>query len=668
MAVQTSPTSSASPVCVSDMLYTNFFDISEPYIHIAAESPSDRSLTASYERLDDIPIREDIVHPNGIPFPHQRTPHTSDAKSNPNDRTPIESPPKGLPDVHIVHTSERNRDAEINSESQSASAPPSPPRGPADLRLSVSTVSLSHPRRDHRYSSDRDRDRDRTRRRHTYDSHHDRPRRSGGGRRHTNSSSKPHREFERILLSVSAHSKDMRQVLRSALDQLEESRSRATRAERLALELTQRSREANDERLSVVRQGGATREELGMYKIQLTNAQAEIARAQEMLKVHEEMRRDAEATAARARDTARKLEQDRLVRLAREEGRKLGFREGLRAGKRVGFYDGREEGYNEERRRRPNRVDEDDRDISDEEQAFVGDSGAEEPMYEGYPPYHDPMPAETDPPGLNDREVPSQNDLTVPGPSNSEVLDNVQTLPQSPPPRPRRYTPRRQDSRSGSDSTSTLPLAARDINPNNLGALTRAPRLPTPNIPSPIPEVVNTEPSSSRTPSQRGSGYIDEHVPNVQRSSSSRSHRSHRSHRDDRDATPVPGPSHSSHPILAPITPESMVGYNEDQQGGYVRGPPPHPPPPAMVNDRGNPGSTPGPRMTSLRRNSVNEAAQDGAEESSGDDSENMETARRTLVKQDIADYIRGDGADQERRMAAHRVRSFFCSCFLCTQ
>lgn len=569
--------------------------------------------------------------------------------------SPLESPPKGLPDEHIKH----HRRSEVNS-SESASAPPSPPRGPADLRLSVSTLSLSHPRHGQRYSSDRDRDRDRdrSRRRHTYDSRHDRQ--SGGsghgGRRHTTSSSKAkqYRELERILLSVSSHSKDMRQILTVSLNQLEESRARATRGQRLALELTQRTREADDERLSAVQQGGATREELGMYKVQLANAQAQLDRAQERLKLHEEQRRDAEAAAARARDTARKLEQDRLIWRAREEGRRLGFREGIRAGKRVGFYDGREEGYNEERRRRPIRVVDDDRDIPDEELVMVDDGGEDE-EYDGYPIYHDPIPEETGPPGLNDPAVPSENDLTVPGPANSEILDNIHTLPQSPPSHPRRYTARRRASGSGSDSatsTTTLPVAPRDFDPNNLSAQTRAPRLPKPNIPSPIPEVVNTEPSSSRTPSRRGSGFVDEDSPNVYRASSQRSHRS------DRSAPPIPAPSDTSQPIPVPITPESMVGYDDEQQGGYVRGPPPHPPPPVVVvNDRANAGSTPGPRMAPLRR----EYAEVAAGDMSGDESVSRPRDRRRVDQQDIADYIRGDGADEERRRAAERVR---LSCF----
>lgn len=516
----------------------------------------------------------------------------------------------------------------------------------------MSSLSLRRPSRHH---SDRDRDYDRSFRRHTYDSHgHERSRRSGGGRRHTNSSSKPYREFEKILLSVSAQAKDMRQVLRSALDQLEESRSRATRAERLALELTQRSREANDERLTVVRQGGTTREELGMYKVQLSNAQAQIARAQETLKVHEERRKDAEAAAARARDTARKLEQERLVRLAREEGRKQGFREGLRAGRRVGFYDGREEGYNEERRRRPVQTADDDLGILEEEADLVG---AGEDVYDGSLPYHDPEPAEPGPLTLNNPEILSQNDLTVPGSANSEILNTIQTLPQSPPFERQRHTPRRQNSGgSGSDSTTTLPIAPRD-----LVAHPRAPRLPTPNIPSPIPEVINTEPSSSRTQSRRGSEFIDENDANVYRTPSQRSQRSYRSQRprpEGHDVAPAAAPLYARQSIPAPITPESMVGYNDGQQGGFVPGPTPHaaPPPPAVVDERVNAGSTPGPRLAPLRQGSVNVAVQDAGDRSSTDGFERRMSDRRTQVQQNIADHIRGDDAGHERKIATHRV------------
>lgn len=99
-----------------------------------------------------------------------------------------------------------------------------------------------------------------------------------------------------------------------------------------------------------------------------------------------------------------------------------------------------------------------------------------------------------------------------------------------------------------------------------------------------------------------------------------------------------------------------MVGY-DDQEGGYVRGPPPHPSPSVVVNDRANAGSTPGPRMAPLRREYAEVAASDGGDPS-GDESVRRTRSGRRIDMQDVADYIRGDGANEERRAAAARVCS----------
>jgi hypothetical protein len=89
------------------------------------------------------------------------------------------------------------------------------------------------------------------------------------------------------------------------------------------------------------------KEELRLYKLQLENAQKEINKAQDILQTVEEQRDDAEASAARARDTARKLNEARLVEQAREEGRRLGFEEGIRRGRELGFDDGRNLNYDD---------------------------------------------------------------------------------------------------------------------------------------------------------------------------------------------------------------------------------------------------------------------------------------------------------------------------------
>ena len=103
------------------------------------------------------------------------------------------------------------------------------------------------------------------------------------------------------------------------------------------------------------------REELAMYKLQLDTAQKEILRAQDILRALEAQRDEAEASAARARTTARTLNERHLVRAAREEGRRVGFEEGIRRARHVNFDDG---GYDDDdersARRRTIHVDMDD--------------------------------------------------------------------------------------------------------------------------------------------------------------------------------------------------------------------------------------------------------------------------------------------------------------------
>ena len=148
-----------------------------------------------------------------------------------------------------------------------------------------------------------------------------------------------HRELAHMLSISSRDTKELRRGLNSAFDKLDQSRSRASRAEKLALEMLLRVREAEEERTTAMRQASTVREELGKYKALLDNAHGEIRRAQQMLQDQEQLRYDAEASAARARDNARQMKQKRLIELAREQGRKMGFNEGVQAGQRIGYHE-----------------------------------------------------------------------------------------------------------------------------------------------------------------------------------------------------------------------------------------------------------------------------------------------------------------------------------------
>lgn len=67
-----------------------------------------------------------------------------------------------------------------------------------------------------------------------------------------------------------------------------------------------------------------------LYKIQLDIAQREIYRAQEVVKVLDKQRQDAEHAAAKARSKVRQFRDEQLIQMARDEGRRLGIIEGMR--------------------------------------------------------------------------------------------------------------------------------------------------------------------------------------------------------------------------------------------------------------------------------------------------------------------------------------------------
>ena len=95
-----------------------------------------------------------------------------------------------------------------------------------------------------------------------------------------------------------------------------------------------------------------------------------------------------EASAARARDTARKLNEARLVEQAREEGRRLGFEEGIRRGRDMGFDEGRNIGYEDGRTEmRGIATQALDRILGDEEVTYEGEQGRVGTPA-GSPPHH----------------------------------------------------------------------------------------------------------------------------------------------------------------------------------------------------------------------------------------------------------------------------------------
>ncbi|KAH9045441.1 hypothetical protein EDB85DRAFT_1906628 [Lactarius pseudohatsudake] len=312
--------------------------------------------------------------------------------------------------------------------------------------------------------------------------------------RHHGRHSHMHRDFAHMLSVSARDAKELRRGLDAAYNKLDQSRERASHAEKLALDMLLRVREAEEERERAMREASAVREELGRYKALLDSAHKDIRRGQSLLQDQEHLRYEAEAAAARARDTARQMKQRRLIELAREQGRKMGYDEGVQAGQRIGYYDGQSPG--------------DDTKVYFNEgprfHEFFDESNYRLDNFDRPPPVQ-PNPSSTNDPG-----VPLAPQATHPPYTNSQAqYDGVPAIPHntSTPPSEVPYTtPLMRVSRppsTGSSSTTTLPVA-----PVPLRAMSRAP----PTMPT-IPEVASTEVgSTSWSRSQRDSPRMHGHI------------------------------------------------------------------------------------------------------------------------------------------------------------
>ena len=383
---------------------------------------------------------------------------------------PSERDASSIRDEHIPTSPAQA--AEQPPDSSSSHAPDTTHDPQPDNRLSVvSAGALSlEPRRRSRHHRDH--------------SHH-----------HHSRNSHLHRELSQMLSVSSRDAKELRRGLNAAFDRLDQSRLRASHAEKLALDTLLRVREAETERADAMRQSSTAREELGKYKALLDNAHGEIQRAQQMLRDQEQLRYEAEETAARDRDTARLMKQRRLIDLAREQGRKIGFNEGIQAGQRIGYQGSRspteDEGlYPNEGPRF--------REIFDESKYRLDEFDQPPPFRDAYRnPLHDaeiptPLPRRQVYPRL-------QGQL---GASSGSAIDAANRASE-PTYNPMPPTGVQRTSSTDSSSTTTLPAA-----PPTLHVSSRAP----PPMPT-IPEVSSTDlGSASWSRSPRDSPQTQSHL------------------------------------------------------------------------------------------------------------------------------------------------------------
>lgn len=148
-----------------------------------------------------------------------------------------------------------------------------------------------------------------------------------------------------MLAEEQETTRDLEQQLTFNTSQLAFEQDRADTVERKLKEAVIRFKDANDVRISAQADAARLREELKLYKSALEEAQKEIFKAQNILKDVEERRREAEEEAAQLRRKLRKLNEEKMIDIAREEGRKQGLHEGLEMGKDIGYLHGRNQGY-----------------------------------------------------------------------------------------------------------------------------------------------------------------------------------------------------------------------------------------------------------------------------------------------------------------------------------
>ena len=153
------------------------------------------------------------------------------------------------------------------------------------------------------------------------------------------------RDIAHVLVKRERETADLKRAMYTLSEQLKAERQRADAAEAKTREVLNHFKNTNELKIAAEQDAARANEGLRLYKLQYENAQEEIRRAQKLIDSLEAQRLDAEEAAAKARTTARKLKEEKVIMQAREEGRRQGIEEGMAQGRAMGYEEGRTAGY-----------------------------------------------------------------------------------------------------------------------------------------------------------------------------------------------------------------------------------------------------------------------------------------------------------------------------------
>lgn len=140
----------------------------------------------------------------------------------------------------------------------------------------------------------------------------------------------PSKDVVRTLIATEYDSAKLKRTVTRLKEDLDHEARRGQQAEQAAKDATEDFKRLTENRAAIQSDLATTREELALYKYQNEILRAEVARAQDVLRSLEDQRDNARDEAVESRSMARKLDQERRIYSAREEGRHMGFDAGFR--------------------------------------------------------------------------------------------------------------------------------------------------------------------------------------------------------------------------------------------------------------------------------------------------------------------------------------------------